>query len=45
MVEIGGKQVLWHIMIIYSSHGIWDLMISAINKGYVMKEYYASYIF
>ena len=27
MVEIGGKPILWHIMKIYSAHGINDFVI------------------
>ncbi|MES2919214.1 MAG: glucose-1-phosphate cytidylyltransferase [Pseudomonadota bacterium] len=43
MVEIGGKPVLWHIMKIYSSHGINDFVICCGYKGYVIKEYFANY--
>lgn len=43
MVEIGGKPVLWHIMKIYSSHGINDFIICCGYKGYVIKEYFANY--
>lgn len=43
MVEIGGKPVLWHVMKIYSSHGIRDFIICAGFKGYVIKEYFANY--
>lgn len=43
MVEIGGKPVLWHVMKIYSSHGIRDFIICAGYKGYVIKEYFANY--
>jgi glucose-1-phosphate cytidylyltransferase len=42
MVEIGGKPILWHIMKIYSSHGINDFVICLGNKGYVIKEYFAN---
>ena len=28
MVEIGGKPILWHIMKIYSAHGVNDFIIS-----------------
>lgn len=27
MIEIGGKPILWHVMKIYSSHGINDFII------------------
>lgn len=43
MVEIGGKPVLWHIMKIYSSHGINDFIICLGYKGYMIKEYFANY--
>jgi len=43
MVEIGGKPILWHIMKIYSSHGIHDFIICLGYKGYVIKEYFANY--
>lgn len=43
MVEIGGKPILWHVMKIYSAHGINDFVICAGYKGYVIKEYFANY--
>ena len=43
MVEIGGKPVLWHVMKIYSAHGIRDFIICTGYKGYVIKEYFANY--
>lgn len=43
MVEIGGRPILWHIMKIYSSHGIHDFVICLGYKGYVIKEYFANY--
>lgn len=43
MVEIGGRPILWHIMKIYSSHGINDFIICVGYKGYVIKEYFANY--
>jgi len=43
MVEIGGKPILWHIMKIYSSHGINDFVICCGYKGYLIKEYFANY--
>ncbi|MCC6208473.1 MAG: glucose-1-phosphate cytidylyltransferase [Gammaproteobacteria bacterium] len=44
MVEIGGKPILWHIMKIYSAHGIHDFIICCGYKGYVIKEYFANYV-
>jgi glucose-1-phosphate cytidylyltransferase len=43
MVEIGGKPILWHIMKMYSSHGVNDFVICCGYKGYVIKEYFANY--
>ena len=43
MVEIGGRPILWHIMKIYSAHGINDFVVCAGYKGDVIKEYFASY--
>lgn len=43
MVEIGGRPILWHILKIYSSHGINDFVICAGYKGYLIKEYFANY--
>jgi glucose-1-phosphate cytidylyltransferase len=43
MVEVGGKPILWHIMKIYSAHGIRDFIICLGYKGYVIKEYFANY--
>ncbi len=43
MVEIGGRPVLWHIMKIYSAHGINDFVVCLGYKGYVIKEYFANY--
>ncbi|HPU52487.1 MAG TPA: glucose-1-phosphate cytidylyltransferase [Burkholderiaceae bacterium] len=43
MVEIGGKPVLWHIMKLYSHHGIDEFVICLGYKGYLIKEYFANY--
>jgi len=43
MVEIGGKPILWHIMKMYSSHGVNDFIICCGYKGYVIKEYFSNY--
>ena len=43
MVEIGGKPILWHILKMYSSHGVNDFIICCGYKGYVIKEYFANY--
>lgn len=43
MIEIGGKPILWHIMKLYSFHGVNDFIICCGYKGYVIKEYFANY--
>ena len=44
MIEIGGKPILWHIMKLYSAHGIHDFVVCCGYKGYVIKEYFANYV-
>lgn len=44
MVEIGNYPILWHIMKIYSSHGINDFIICCGYKGHVIKEYFKNYL-
>ena len=44
MVEIGGRPILWHIMKIYSAHGINDFVICCGYKGYIIKEYFLNYL-
>ena len=43
MIEIGGKPILWHVMKIYSSHGVNEFVICCGYKGYLIKEYFANY--
>lgn len=43
MIEIGGKPILWHIMKIYSHHGINEFVVCLGYKGYLIKEYFANY--
>ncbi len=43
MIEIGGKPILWHIMKIYSAHGINDFVICCGYKGYIIKEFFNNY--
>lgn len=43
MIEIGGRPILWHIMKIYSAHGINDFIVCCGYKGYVIKEYFQNY--
>ena len=43
MIEIGGRPILWHILKIYSAHGIDEFVICCGYKGYAIKEYFANY--
>lgn len=43
MIEIGGKPILWHVLKMYSGHGINDFVICCGYKGYMIKEYFANY--
>lgn len=43
MIEIGGKPILWHIMKLYSAHGVNEFVICCGYKGYLIKEYFANY--
>jgi glucose-1-phosphate cytidylyltransferase len=43
MVEVGGMPILWHIMKIYSAHGVNDFVICLGYKGYLIKEFFANY--
>ena len=44
MVEIGAQPILWHIMKLYSHHGINDFVICLGYKGGYIKEYFTSYL-
>ncbi len=43
MIEIGGMPIIWHIMKIYSAHGVSEFVICCGYKGYVIKEYFRNY--
>ena len=43
MVEIGSRPVLWHIMKLYSYHGVNDFIVCLGYKGFIIKEYFANY--
>ena len=43
MVEVGGMPIIWHIMKIYSAHGVNDFVVCLGYKGYMIKEYFANY--
>ena len=44
MVEIGGHPILWHIMMLYSQHGLRDFIVCLGYKGYFIKEYFANFV-
>ena len=43
MVEIGGMPILWHIMKMYSTHGVHDFVICLGYRGYAIKDFFANY--
>ena len=43
MVEIGGRPILWHIMMHYSHYGFRDFVIALGYKGEVIKKYMVDY--
>lgn len=43
MVQIGNRPILWHIMKLYSAHGINDFVICLGYRGYVIKEFFSNY--
>jgi glucose-1-phosphate cytidylyltransferase len=43
MVEIGGKPILWHIMKIYSSFGLFDFILCLGYKGDMIRDYFLNY--
>jgi glucose-1-phosphate cytidylyltransferase len=43
MVEVGGKPILWHIMNIYSAHGIKEFIVALGYKGEVIKDYFLNF--
>jgi hypothetical protein len=43
MVEVGGRPILWHILKIYTAHGITDFVICGGYKASMIKEYFANY--
>lgn len=42
LIEVGGRPILWHIMMGYARHGVTDFIICAGYKGYLIKEYFAN---
>jgi glucose-1-phosphate cytidylyltransferase len=43
MVQIGGRPLLWHILKLYSAHGVNEFVICCGYMGYLIKEYFANY--
>ena len=43
MIEVGGRPILWHIMKVYSQHGINDFLVCLGYRGYLIKEYFSNY--
>ena len=44
MIEIGGRPILWHVMNIYSAHGVTEFVICLGYRGYMIKDYFANYM-
>lgn len=42
MVDIGGRPLLWHIMMHYSTHGFTDFTIALGYKGNVIRDWFAA---
>jgi glucose-1-phosphate cytidylyltransferase len=43
MVEIGERPILWHIMKIFSAHGVDEFVVCCGYKGYMIKDYFSTY--
>ncbi|MEM7203451.1 MAG: glucose-1-phosphate cytidylyltransferase [Planctomycetota bacterium] len=43
MVEVGGKPILWHIMMHYAHHGMTEFAIALGYKGEYIKKYFHDY--
>ena len=44
MIEIGGRPILWHIMKMYSMHGVNEFVICCGYKSFIIKEYFKNYL-
>ena len=44
MIEIGGRPILWHIMKLFSHHGVNEFIICLGYRGYMIKEYFTNYV-
>lgn len=45
MVEIGGRPILWHLILYYSSFGFKNFIICAGYKSHVIKEYFENLLY
>jgi glucose-1-phosphate cytidylyltransferase len=45
MVEIGGQPILWHILNIFSTHGVNEFYIALGYKAEVIKNYFLNYYY
>jgi glucose-1-phosphate cytidylyltransferase len=43
LVEIGNMPILWHIMKIYSAHGLNDFVVCCGYKGHLVKNYFLNF--
>jgi glucose-1-phosphate cytidylyltransferase len=43
MVEIGGRPILWHIMMHYSFYGFKNFIIALGYKGHIIKKYFSDF--
>lgn len=43
MIEVGGRPILWHIMKIYTAHGLTEFVVCLGYKGYIIKEFFSNY--
>jgi glucose-1-phosphate cytidylyltransferase len=43
LVEIGVEPILWHIMKIFSTHGVRDFIVCCGYKGYMIKQFFKDY--
>lgn len=43
MVKIGDRPILWHIMKLYSAHGLKEFILCLGYRGHVIKEYFLNY--
>ena len=43
LVEVGSMPILWHIMKIYSAHGLNDFVICCGYKGHLIKQYFLDF--